>query len=71
MAERPAVIRAADAVIGRNAVGQRGAAVRALLGDQAQAALLVAEQHQVLAEQADPLGPLVPSISETAAIGCQ
>ena len=58
MAELPAVIGAADAVVGRDAEGERGAAVRALLGDQAHAALLVAVQHQVLAEQADALVPL-------------
>ncbi len=64
MAELPAVIGAADAVVGRDAVGERGAAVRALLGDQADAALLVAEQHQVLAEQADALVPLAVKLGD-------
>ncbi len=57
VAELPAVIGAADAVLGRDAVRQRSAAVRAGLGDQPHAALLVAEQHQVLAEEADAPGP--------------
>src|SRR5262249_55450518 len=57
--ELPAVIRAADAVLGRDAVGERCVAVRALLGDQAEPALAVLEQNEVLAEQAHPLVPLV------------
>ena len=39
VAERPAMIGAADAVVGRDADGEGGAAVRAGLGDQAEAAL--------------------------------
>ncbi len=53
----PAVIGAADAVLGRDAIGERGAAVRAPLGDQAEPALAVLEQHEVFAEHADALVP--------------
>ena len=53
----PAVIGAADAVLGRDAISERGAAVRAPLGDQAEPALAVLEQHEVFTEHADALVP--------------
>ena len=59
VAEFPAVIGTPDAVLGRDAVKQRRAAMRALFLDQAAAALTVAKQHQVLAEQAHAHRPAV------------
>src|SRR5262249_58570063 len=57
MAELPAVIGAADAVLGRDAERKRRAAVRTEFSDQSDAVLLVAEQNEVLAEQADAPRP--------------
>ncbi|MEY9384258.1 hypothetical protein ABIF93_002515 [Bradyrhizobium japonicum] len=51
--ELPAVIAAADAVFLDLAVIERGAAMAAARVQQADAAVLVAEQHQILAERAD------------------
>ena len=51
--EQPAVERAAQAAVLEPAEGQVGAAMRAMAVDQAVAALLVAKQHQILAEQFD------------------
>ena len=53
--EQPAVEGAAQAALLQPAVGEIGAAVRAGARDQAVAAVLVAEQHEVLAEQAQRL----------------
>ena len=50
--EQPAVERAAQAPVLPPAEGQVGAAVRAMPVQQSVAALLVAEQDQVLAQQA-------------------
>jgi hypothetical protein len=50
--EVPAVKRAAQAVVLTPAIAQVRPAVRALARDQAKFAFIVAEQHQVLAEQA-------------------
>ena len=51
--EQPAVEGAAQAAILQPAEGEIGAAMRAVAIDQAVAAALVAEQHEVLAEQLD------------------
>ena len=53
--ELPAVIAAADAVLLDLAIIERGAAVAAAGVQQADAAVLVAEQHQVLAQRANLL----------------
>ena len=53
--EQPAVEGAAQAAVLEPAVGEIGAAMRAVAADQAVAALLVAEEHEVLAEQPDRL----------------
>ena len=58
-AELPAVIGAADAVLGRNAVRQRGAAMRTKLGDQTEPALPVLEENEIFAEQPHALRPFV------------
>ena len=58
-AEFPAVVRAADAVLGRYSVQEGRAPVRTLFGDQPAPALAVAKQHQVFAEQAHFAGPPV------------
>ena len=58
-AELPAVIRAANPVLGGNTVRKRGPAVRTLLGDQTQPPLPVLEQHQILAQQPDAPGPVL------------
>ena len=57
--ELPAVIGAADAVFGRDAVRHRCAAVRAELADQAERAAAVLEEDEVLAEDAHALRPAV------------
>ena len=49
--EQPAVERAAQPAVLQPAVGEIGAAMRAVAVDQAVAALVVAEQHEVLAHQ--------------------
>ncbi len=49
--KQPAMERAAQAAIFQAAVAQIGAAVRAVLADQAIAAILVLERHQVFAQQ--------------------
>ncbi|MET4846494.1 hypothetical protein ABIF62_006989 [Bradyrhizobium japonicum] len=49
--ELPAVIAAADAVFLDLAIVERGAAMAAARVQQAGAAMLVAEQHQILAER--------------------
>ena len=54
--ELPAVIRAADAVRLRDAVGQRRAPVRAELVDQSELAGAIAKEHEIFAEQPDALG---------------
>src|ERR1041385_6595386 len=51
----PAVIRAGDAALFDAAVGKRGAAVRAAVGEQPEAAAFRTEKHQVLAEDANEL----------------
>ncbi len=51
--EQPAVEGAAQAAVFQPAEGEIGAAMRAMPLDQAVAALLVAKQHQILAEQFD------------------
>ena len=53
--EQPAVEGAAQAAVLQPAIGEIGAAVRAGAVEQAVAALLVAEQHEVLAQQPDRL----------------
>ena len=53
--EQPAMERAAQPAIFQPAEGEVGAAMRAMALDQAVAALLVAKQHQILAEQFDRL----------------
>src|ERR1044071_4714872 len=52
---KPAVIAAGDAALFDAAVGKRGAAVRAAVGEQPEAAAFCTEKHQVLAEDADEL----------------
>ena len=70
--EQPAVERAAQAAVLEPAVGEVGAAVRAGALEQAVAALVVAEQHQVLAEQPHRLDrPRGRASSSTSAAGCQ
>ncbi len=49
--EQPAVKRAAQTAVFQPAVGQVGAAMRTTAADQAVAAFVVLEDHQVLAEQ--------------------
>ncbi len=49
--ERPAMIGATQTAFGRDAVDQRHAAVRATRGDQAELAVQIAEENEVLAEQ--------------------
>ena len=57
---QPAVERAAQAAVFEPSESQVGAAMGAVTFDQAVAALLVAKQHQILAEQLDGLDrPLV------------
>ena len=51
--EQPAMEGAAQAAILQPAEGEVGAAMRAVAVDQAVAAFLVAEQHQIFAEQFD------------------
>ena len=51
--EQPAMEGAAQAAMFEPAEGEVGAAMRAVAIDQAVAALLVAEQHQIFAEQFD------------------
>ena len=53
--EEPAVIAAGDALFGDFAVEERGAAMHAARIEQAGAAALVAEEDQILAEDADVL----------------
>ena len=53
--EQPAVEEAAQAAVLEPAVGEVGAAVRAVAVEQAVPAALVAEQHEVLAQQAHRL----------------
>src|SRR5262249_32140875 len=47
----PAVIAAANAALGRNAELQRGAAMGAVLVQEAEPAALIAEEHQLLAQK--------------------
>jgi hypothetical protein len=54
--EQPAVEGAAQAAILEPAIGEIGTAVRTVPSEQAVAALLVAEQDEILAEQAQPFG---------------
>ena len=54
--EQPAMEQAAQAAILQAAIGEVGAAMRAVAVEQAVAAALVAEQHEVLAEHAHRLG---------------
>ena len=49
--EQPAVVQAAQAAVLQPPVAQVGAAVGAVQPQQARLALLVAEQHQVFAQQ--------------------
>ena len=53
------------------AEGEVGAAMRAMAIDQAVAAVLVAKQHQVFAEQFDRLTGRGPCSSSASAAGCQ
>ena len=54
--EQPAMEQAAQAAILQPAVGEIGAAMRAVAVEQAVTATLVAEQHEILAQHADRLG---------------
>ena len=54
--EQPAMEQAAQAAVFQTAIGEIGAAMRAVAVQQAVAAALVAEQHEVLAEHAHRLG---------------
>ena len=54
--EQPAMEQAAQAAVFEAAVGEIGAAMRAVAVEQAVAAALVAEQHEVLAQHAHRLG---------------
>jgi hypothetical protein len=67
--ELPAVVAAADAVLLDLAIIQRGAAVAAAGVEQADAAMPVAEQDQILSQRAD-LSRDVGGIT-TRPIGCQ
>ena len=67
--EFPAVVAAADAVLLDLAVIERGAAVAAARMQQADAAMPVAEQDQILAERANFSGMSVAS--PIRPIGCQ
>ena len=62
---------AAQAAILQAAEGEIGAAVRAVAVEQALAAALVAEQHEVLAEHAHRLGGRSRASSSASATGCQ
>ena len=75
--EQPAMEGAAQAAVLQPAEGEVGAAMRAMPVDQAVAALLVAEQHQVFAEQVDRLDrarrpaarrPAPPAASTSASV---
>ena len=59
--ELPAVIGAADAVLGRDAVRERRAPVRAVLADQAELAAAVLEEDEILAEDTHALRPALAS----------
>ena len=70
--EQPAMERAAQAAMFEPAEGEVGAAMRAVAVDQAVAAVLVAKQHEIFAEQLAPAGPAAsPCSSSTSAAGCQ
>ena len=58
--EQPAMEQAAQAAVLQASVGEVGAAVRAVAVQEAVAAALVAEQHEVLAEHAHGLGGTFP-----------
>src|SRR5262249_49476341 len=63
----PAVVRAADAAVLHEAVGQRRAAVRTVLGDAAVGAALVAEEHELLVHDLHaPGGVLVRELADKA-----
>src|SRR5438093_492043 len=53
--EHPAVVAASEAVCFGDAVAQRHPTVRTALADQAEPASAVAEQHQILSKELDPL----------------
>ena len=55
--EHPAVIRAADTLVRGDAVGERCAAVRARLADQAEPPVPVLEEDQIFAQQTHALRP--------------
>ena len=69
--EKPAMIEAAQPAILDPAVAEIGAAMRAVEAEQAGAAAIVAEQHQLLAEDLDRLGGPPGGSSSASAIGCQ
>src|SRR3984885_1712514 len=58
-AKLPAVARAADACLGRDAVSERGATMRTKLGDQPEPTLPVLEENEIFAEQPHALCPFV------------
>ena len=69
--EQPAMEGAAQAAVFQPAEREVGAAMRAMPVDQAVAALLVAKQHQVFAEQFDRPDRARSRNSSTSAAGCQ
>ena len=65
--EQPAMEGAAQPAIFESAEGEVGAAMRAVAVDQAVAALLVAKQHEIFAEQSAPAAPAAaPAIRRPA-----
>jgi hypothetical protein len=64
LVELEAVVAAADSVLLDHPVGHGGAAVRALLGDDAVPAVQHAVDDELLAEEPNPLGPVLLQLAD-------